>query len=169
MVHAIPLHPLPGAIVSSIVVSILGSYANLLLLGRRTSSHGWRNHLRLFNAALCFSTVAVWGMHFVSMVTIRLLASPEVTWYISVSDLHRPADKQFSKGMNSMSLFVPLIATTFAFWFLGSDVDFKKWRVVASGIFVGLTSKLSPSVRADVSRSHALLRLLPSAPPRRVV
>lgn len=83
--HAVPIHPVPGILVLSIVVSVLGSYATLLLLGRRTSSRGWRNHLLLGFAAVCFSAVAVWGMHFVSMISIRLLASPDVTWYIQVS------------------------------------------------------------------------------------
>lgn len=84
--HAVPIHPVPGILVLSIVVSVLGSYATLLLLGRRTSSRGWRNHLLLGFAAVCFSAVAVWGMHFVSMISIRLLASPDVTWYIQVSN-----------------------------------------------------------------------------------
>ena len=53
--------------------------------------------------------------------------------------------------MTALSLFVPLIATVFAFWFIGSEVDFKIWRVVASGIFVGLTSESwrLHSVQAD--------------------
>ena len=65
-------------------MSILGSYATLLLLGKRTSSRGWRNHTLLVAAAICFSAVAVWGMHFVSMISVRLVASPNVTWYIEV-------------------------------------------------------------------------------------
>lgn len=40
-----------------------------------------------------------------------------------------------------MSLFVPLLAVTFAFWFLGSELEFQYWRVIVSGILVGLTSK----------------------------
>ena len=83
--HDVPLKPNPGLLVLSIVVSILGSYATLLLLGRRTSSRGWRNHSLLIVAAICFSAVAVWGMHFVSMISVRLQASPDVTWYLEVS------------------------------------------------------------------------------------
>jgi len=82
--YAIPLRPQPGILVLSIVVSILGSYATLLCLGRRTSSRGWRNHILLFASALCFAAVAVWGMHFVSMVSTRLRPSPEVVWYLQV-------------------------------------------------------------------------------------
>lgn len=83
--HFIPLRPRPGILVLSIIVSILGSYATLLLLGRRTSSRGWRNHTLLGMAAICFAAVAVWGMHFVSMISVRLRASPNVTWYLEVS------------------------------------------------------------------------------------
>lgn len=83
-INAVPLHPIPGILVLSIVVSVLGSYATLLLLGRRTSSRGWRNNTLLVVAAICFSAVAVWGMHFVSMISVRLEASPDVTWYLEV-------------------------------------------------------------------------------------
>lgn len=83
--RAIPISPLPGILVLSIIVSILGSYATLLLLGRRTSARGLRNHFFLGLAATCFAAVAVWGMHFVSMISIRLKASPDVTWFLLVS------------------------------------------------------------------------------------
>jgi hypothetical protein len=86
--NAIPLHPQPGLLVLSIIVSILGSYATLLCLGRRTSSRGWRNHVLLFASALCFAAVAVWGMHFVSMVSTRLRPSPDVVWYLQVCQSH---------------------------------------------------------------------------------
>jgi hypothetical protein len=81
----IPLYPQPGILVLSIVVSILGSYATLLLLGRRTSNRGFRNFGFLIISAICFSAVAVWGMHFVSMISVRLEASPGTTWYVQVS------------------------------------------------------------------------------------
>lgn len=87
----IPLRPQAGVLVASIIVSILGSYATLLVLGRRTSSRGWRNHLLLGVAALCFASVAVWGMHFVSMISVRLKPSPDVTWYIRVSSFPLPS------------------------------------------------------------------------------
>jgi len=64
--HAISLVANPGVVVASIIVSLLGSYATLTLLGRRTGSHGWRNHFILGLSVICFATVAVWGMHFVS-------------------------------------------------------------------------------------------------------
>ncbi|ORX38480.1 hypothetical protein BD324DRAFT_649847 [Kockovaella imperatae] len=126
--HAISLHPLPGILVLSIIVSVLGSYATLLVLGRRTSSRGWRNHLFLGLAAVCFAAVAVWGMHFVSYVGVRGRASPDLTWYI-----------EFSRGMTAVSLFVPLISTAMAFWFIGYELDIPWWRIVVSGVFVGLT------------------------------
>lgn len=44
----------------------------------------------LLLAALCFAAVAVWGMHFVSMISIRLRPVPNntpnaQTWYLIVS------------------------------------------------------------------------------------
>lgn len=81
---AVPLNPQAGILIASILVSILGSYATLLLLGRRTSSRGIRNTALLVLAAICFAAVAVWGMHFVSMISVRLQASPDLTWYLRV-------------------------------------------------------------------------------------
>jgi hypothetical protein len=63
--HPISLQANPGVVVASIIVSLLGSYATLTLLGRRTGMHGWRNHVILGLSVVCFATVAVWGMHFV--------------------------------------------------------------------------------------------------------
>ncbi|KAL7422485.1 hypothetical protein Q5752_003133 [Cryptotrichosporon argae] len=126
--QAIPIHPQPGILIASILVSILGSYATLLVLGRRTSSKGLRNFALLLLAALSFAAVAVWGMHFVGMSSVRLKASPDVTWYL-----------MFSPGFTVLSLFVPLVATAFAFWFLGSTDDFSWTRSVISGLIVGLT------------------------------
>ena len=82
---AVPLQIQPSGLVISILVAIFGSYATLLLLGRRTASRGWRNHVFLALAATCFSAVAIWGMHFTSMVSVRLLPSPSQTWYVRVS------------------------------------------------------------------------------------
>ncbi|OCF39031.1 hypothetical protein I317_07168 [Kwoniella heveanensis CBS 569] len=126
--NAIPLRPQPGVLVASIIVSILGSYATLLVLGRRTSSRGWRNHGLLFIAAIVFAACAIWGMHFVSMISVRLRASPSVTWYI-----------QFNKGMTALSLFVPILATFISFWLIGAEVEFQIWRVIFAGAFLGLT------------------------------
>ena len=162
--HAIPIHPLAGVVVASIIVSILGSYATLTILGRRTSSRGWRNHVFVVTAAFCFSAVAVWGMHFVSMISIRLMASPNITWYlrVSVCVVTLTDNRKFSKGMNTMSLFVPLIATLIAFYFIDSDVEFKTWRLIISGIFVGLTSELfGCMLSSQLSRLDALLCFVP--------
>lgn len=41
--------------------------------------------------------------------------------------------------MTVLSLFVPLIATSFAFWFLASEAEFIWWRGIISGVIVGLT------------------------------
>lgn len=83
--HDIPMRPQPGFLVLSIIVSILGSYATLLLLGRRTSNRGLRNFGFLAVSAICFAAVAVWGMHFVSMISVRLDPSPNLSWAIMVS------------------------------------------------------------------------------------
>lgn len=41
--------------------------------------------------------------------------------------------------MTVLSLFVPLVATSFAFWFLASEAQFIWWRGLVSGFIVGLT------------------------------
>jgi hypothetical protein len=83
--YPIPLRPRPGILILSIIVSILGSYATLLCLGRRTGSRGWRNYALLFASAICFAAVGIWGMHFVSMISMRLQPSPNIVWYLTVS------------------------------------------------------------------------------------
>jgi NO-binding membrane sensor protein with MHYT domain len=83
--HAVPIRPQVGVLIASILVSILGSYATLLVLGRRTSPRGFRNMTLLLLAALCFAAVAVWGMHFVSMISIRLRPVEGEDWFITVS------------------------------------------------------------------------------------
>lgn len=50
---------------------------------------------------------------------------------------------QFSQGMTALSLFVPLIAVSVAFWFLGDEAEYSWWRIPFAGVFVGLTSKSS--------------------------
>ena len=59
--HAIPVSYNAGLIAASIVVSLLGSYTTLVLLGRRTSNVGWRNIAYLITAALTMSSVGIWG------------------------------------------------------------------------------------------------------------
>lgn len=56
----------PGIVAASVLVSILGSYATLLLLGKRTSIRGTRNLVLLLAASVTFGVVGVWSMHFVS-------------------------------------------------------------------------------------------------------
>ncbi|KIR78424.1 hypothetical protein I306_04566 [Cryptococcus gattii EJB2] len=126
--NAVPIRTQPGVLIASIIVSILGSYATLIVLGRRTSSRGWRNHLLLLLAAIVFAACAIWGMHFVSMISIRLKASPDVVWYI-----------RFNDGMTAMSLLVPMVATALSFWVIGSELDFSIWRVLLAGGIMGLT------------------------------
>ncbi|KIR73688.1 hypothetical protein CNBG_9583 [Cryptococcus deuterogattii R265] len=126
--NAVPIRTQPGVLIASIIVSILGSYATLIVLGRRTSSRGWRNHLLLLLAAIVFAACAIWGMHFVSMISIRLKASPDVVWYI-----------RFNDGMTAMSLLVPMVATALSFWVIGSELEFSIWRVLLAGGIMGLT------------------------------
>lgn len=95
-------------------------------------------------------------MHFVSMISIRLKAAPApygnpngaVQWYM-----------QFSAGMTVMSLFIPLVATSFAFWFLASEAEFVWWRGLISGVIVGLTSEytqpLQPGSGSDPGQALA--------------
>ena len=66
----------PGIIVASVLVSILGSYATLLLLGKRTSIRGTRNLILLLAASITFGVVGVWSMHFVSSFSARPFSLP---------------------------------------------------------------------------------------------
>lgn len=65
----------PGVTVASILVSVLGSYATLLILGRRTSNRGFGNGLLLVLGAGAFTVVAVWSMHFVGPFCLAVTSS----------------------------------------------------------------------------------------------
>jgi hypothetical protein len=76
--------------------------------------------------------------------------------------------------MTALSLFVPLLAIAFAFWFLGDEAEYSWWRLPFAGVFVGLTSTSRVSqCRCELyspnSRAHALLGCLPTPLPRRPV
>lgn len=58
--HAVPQLFNPGIVVASVVVSILGAYTTLLLLGRRTATNGWRNWFLLGLAATTMAGVGIW-------------------------------------------------------------------------------------------------------------
>jgi NO-binding membrane sensor protein with MHYT domain len=83
--HAVPLEANAGVIVASVIVSILGSYATLLLLGRRSGDQNIRSHLFMALGAICFATIGIWGMHFISFQAFRLRAAEDVLWTIRVS------------------------------------------------------------------------------------
>jgi hypothetical protein len=53
--------------------------------------------------------------------------------------------------MTALSLFVPLIATVFAFWFIGYEMEIPLWRIAVSGIFVGLTSEFVRATCGDLT------------------
>ena len=65
----------------------------------------------------------------------------------------------------------------FAFWFIGYDLEIPLWRIVASGTFVGLTSKLHLFQRKKhqkgsltlASLAHALLCVVQTSIPHRVL
>lgn len=109
-------HPIPhsfnaGVVIASILVSILGAATTLLLLGRRTATSGFRNWMLLLLAAITMASVGIWGMHFIGMNMV-LQPSSEVSWYI-----------QFNPGFTILSLFVPMLALTMAFVFVGTGPE----------------------------------------------
>lgn len=122
--HDIPQRLNPIAIVASILVSILGSYATLMVLGKRTSHAGLRNAMLLVWAAFNMACVGIWGMHFIGM-SLRLQPIPEVKWF-----------PRFSPGFTVFSLIVPCLALIGAFVFV-DHFTFKMWRVLVSGTLTG--------------------------------
>jgi hypothetical protein len=62
--------------------------------------------------------------------------------------------------MTVLSLFVPLVATFFAFWFIGYEMEIPLWRIIVAGPFVGLTSESqTPSSLAQVPGAELTLQL----------
>jgi NO-binding membrane sensor protein with MHYT domain len=122
--HDIPQRYNPAIVVASVLVSLLGSYSTLIVLGKRTSNSGARNAALLVWAAMTMSCVGIWGMHFIGM-NFKLEPVPGQGWYIS-----------FSPAFTVFSLIVPFVALVMAFIF----VDFftlKMWRIAVSGTLTG--------------------------------
>ncbi|PWN54164.1 hypothetical protein IE53DRAFT_365687 [Violaceomyces palustris] len=151
--HRIPQRFNPGIVVASIAVSVLGSYATLLLLGKRTSNKGTKNVLLLVLAATTMASVGIWGMHFIGMhMSLRPVAG--VSWYIKVN-----------AGFTVLSLFVPIFALILAFVFVDSQVAFNFVRVSLSGILVGLIVSLmhySASLKTNFAVIYSPVQLVMS-------
>ncbi|PWN46283.1 hypothetical protein IE81DRAFT_2818 [Ceraceosorus guamensis] len=106
LTHPVPQRLVPVIIVASVAVSVLGSYATLLLLGKRTGNKGIRNVAFLLMAAVTMSSVGIWGMHFIGMhMTLQPING--INWYFS-----------YSPGWTVFSLFAPMLALAAAFLFL---------------------------------------------------
>ncbi|PWY99903.1 hypothetical protein BCV70DRAFT_217616 [Testicularia cyperi] len=128
--HKIPQRFNPGIVVASIAVAALGSYATLLVLGKRTSNKGTKNILLLSLAATTMASVGIWGMHFIGM-HMSLRPVPNVNWYIKVDP-----------GFTVLSLFVPIIALHAAFFIVDAAVSFSYIRTTISGVLTGLIVSL---------------------------
>jgi NO-binding membrane sensor protein with MHYT domain len=140
--HPLPVHYSPVFIALSILVSLIGCYATLLLLGRRTSNHGHRNFLYLIAAAFLMASgkplftlspipahekpAGIFGMHFVGMFH-SLRPAPGVHWYI-----------KFSPGFTVLSLLVPLATLCICFLLLGGQSEVHYARCLVAGIVLGL-------------------------------
>ncbi|KAH8922761.1 hypothetical protein BT69DRAFT_1263119 [Atractiella rhizophila] len=151
--HAIPQRFSPGIVVASIIVSFLGCYTSLLLIGRRTGTTGRGNVLLLLLSAGTMASVGIWGMHFLG-IHITLVPAKGVLWYI-----------KFHPAFTVLSLFVPLIALAGAFVFLGSQQEFSFFRVLVTGILFGLIISLmhySASLSASFAVSYQLPHLIGS-------
>ncbi|EPQ29261.1 uncharacterized protein PFL1_03016 [Pseudozyma flocculosa PF-1] len=128
--HRIPQRFSPGIVFASVAVAALGSYATLLVLGKRTGNKGLKNMALLSLAATTMASVGIWGMHFIGMyMSLRPIAG--VTWYIKVNP-----------GFTVLSLFVPLVALLLAFFIVDAQVSFSILRTSLSGILVGLIVSL---------------------------
>jgi NO-binding membrane sensor protein with MHYT domain len=129
--HAIPQRFDAGIIVASIVVAIMGAYASLYLLGRRTSNSGKRNIVLLISAATTMAFVGIWSMHFIGMY-MRLEATPYISWYI-----------RYNPGFAAFSFIAPAIALIVSFLFLDHDTDgFRFWKAILAGTLTGCTVAL---------------------------
>jgi NO-binding membrane sensor protein with MHYT domain len=129
--HAIPQRLNAGIICASILVSILGSYASLFLLGKRTSNSGTRNIVLLILAATTMAFVGLWSMHFIGMY-MRLEATMNINWYI-----------RYNPGFAVFSFIAPAIALIVSFLFLDHDADgFRFWKVSLAGTLTGCTVAL---------------------------
>lgn len=129
--HAVPQRYSAAVIVASIAVAILGSYATLFVLGKRTSNSGLRNILLLVLAATTMSFVGIWGTHFIGM-HMRLEPVPKMDWYIN-----------FNAGFTVFSFVVPCVALLFSFLIIDqAAVGFQLWKVVLAGMLTGGTISL---------------------------
>ena len=98
----------------SVVVAIVASYVALDLRTRMRSSLLW-----LIVGAISLGS-GIWSMHFIGMLAFRL-----------------PIPVAFDKGITALSLLVPILISTLAFYAINGEPP-RRARLVLSGVGIGL-------------------------------
>ncbi|KAG9293261.1 hypothetical protein G9A89_010632 [Geosiphon pyriformis] len=108
-------------------LSALGTITALELIGRRTSHLGIWNFLKLFGAGFSMEFVGIWAMHFSAMKAMTLGDG-------------RPEDQlQYKPLFILLSLFLPIIVITLAFYMIGSQPKVNHLRLFLGGSVLALS------------------------------
>ncbi|EON68873.1 hypothetical protein W97_08131 [Coniosporium apollinis CBS 100218] len=99
----VPFHMLPGLIIVSYIVSLVGSVTTVELLHRRKTGGGWLSWLQLAACSVSFGLVAIWCMHFVGNRAIIL------------GDGCQEIQLYYNPSFTALSVFLPIIFLFFGF------------------------------------------------------
>ncbi|KAJ9642540.1 hypothetical protein H2199_004921 [Coniosporium tulheliwenetii] len=99
----VPFHMLPGLIIVSYIVSLVGSVTTVELLHRRKTGGGWLSWLQLAACSVSFGLVAIWCMHFVGNRAIIL------------GDGCQEIQLYYNPLFTALSVFLPIIFLFFGF------------------------------------------------------
>ncbi|CAG8486081.1 10462_t:CDS:2 [Paraglomus occultum] len=117
----------PEIVILSYFISVLGAQTTLELLGRRTSHLGVINWLRLIGAAFSMGFVGIWTMHFVGQKALVL------------GDGRPEEQLRYDIWFTLLSLVVPILVLTLAFYFIGAQPQVDILRLLGGGTTAGLT------------------------------
>ncbi|KAI7871995.1 hypothetical protein BDF14DRAFT_1755213 [Spinellus fusiger] len=116
-----------GIIFLSYIIAVFGAQTTLELLMRRTHFRGAYNWFLLVAAAFTMGGVCIWSMHFVGNNSLKLTLDDNNHFQLS-----------YSVGYTCISLAVAVTCMFIAFISVGITEEAKVYRIIPSGIFVGI-------------------------------
>ncbi|KAL6233039.1 hypothetical protein BDW75DRAFT_8163 [Aspergillus navahoensis] len=123
--EAIAVSYLPGYIVLSYVISVMGCITTLELLHRRTSTAGFYNWYLLLTSAVSMGGIGIWCMHFIGNRAIVL------------GDGDNRTQVLYSMSFTGISFVLPVCVLLAAFYAAGTGEKAGYTRIFTGGVLTG--------------------------------
>ncbi|KAL2853275.1 hypothetical protein BJY01DRAFT_78737 [Aspergillus pseudoustus] len=124
-VGSISVSYLPGYIILSYVVSVMGCTTTLELLHRRTSAAGFYNWYLLLTSAISMGGIGIWCMHFIGNRAIVL------------GDGDNNIQVVYSMSFTGVSFILPVCVLLTAFYAAGTGEKAGYLRIMLGGMLTG--------------------------------